>query len=134
MRTIRCGQRRQYTVGTEFTTELPGVSSLLSLTVVDGHHTVHPVIRTFRHRGLKDLYERGRSSRVAQGHVPKLLRILTALDRSTGPDGMDIPGFRLHPLKGRLRGRHAVSVSGNWRVTFRFEDGHAMDVDYLDYH
>ena len=47
---------------------------------------------------------------------------------------MDIPGFKLHPLKGRLHGRHAVSVSGNWRVTFRFEDGHAVDVDYPDYH
>ena len=44
------------------------------------------------------------------------------------------PGFRLHPLKGRPRGYHAVSVSGNWRVTFRFADGHAVDVDYLDYH
>lgn len=92
------------------------------------------MIRTFRHRGLRELYERGRSSRVDQGHIAKLLRILTALDRSTGPDGMDIPGFRLHPLKGHLRGRYAVSVSGNWRVTFRFEDGDAVDVDYLDDH
>ncbi len=47
---------------------------------------------------------------------------------------MDLPGFRLHELKGRLKGRHAVSVSGNWRVTFRFEDGSAVDVDYVDYH
>jgi len=47
---------------------------------------------------------------------------------------MDIPGFRLHPLRGRLHGHWAVSVSANWRVTFRFEDGHAVDVDYLDYH
>ena len=92
------------------------------------------MIRTFRHRGLKELYEQGRSSKVAQRHVGKLLRILTALDRSSGPEGMDVPGFRLHPLKGRLRGHHAVSVSANWRVTFRFEDGHAVDVDYLDYH
>ena len=50
------------------------------------------------------------------------------------PEGMDIPGFRLHPLKGRMRGYHAVSVSGNWRVAFRFDDGSAVDVDYLDYH
>ena len=92
------------------------------------------MIRTFRHRGLRELYEQGRSSRVAQGHVPKLVRILTALDRSTGPEGMDIPGFRLHPIKGRMQGHHAVSVSGNWRVTFRFEDEHVVDVDYLDYH
>ena len=92
------------------------------------------MIRTFRHRGLRELYEQGRSSRVVQGHVAKLLRILTALDRSSGPEGMDIPGFRLHPLKGRLRRHWAVSVSANWRVTFRFEDGDAVDVDYLDYH
>lgn len=47
---------------------------------------------------------------------------------------MNLPGFRLHPLKGRRRGLYAVSVSGNWRVIFRFENGHAVDVDYLDYH
>ena len=92
------------------------------------------MIGTFRHRGLRELYELGRSPKVAPGHAPKLLRILTALDRSTDAQGLDLPGFRLHPLKGRLRGYHAVSVSGNWRVTFRFEDGHAVDVDYLDYH
>ena len=71
---------------------------------------------------------------MAQGHIAKLPRILTALDRSSGPEGMDIPGFRLHPLRGRMRGHHAVSVSSNWRVTFRFEDGYAVDLDYLDYH
>jgi proteic killer suppression protein len=47
---------------------------------------------------------------------------------------MDLPGLRLHPLKGQMKGFHAVSVSGNWRVIFRFEDGHAVDVDYVDYH
>ncbi len=92
------------------------------------------MIRTFRHRGLRELYEQGRSSRTPPSHKAKLLRILTALDSSTSPQGMDLPGFRLHPLKGRLRGHYAVSVSGNRRVTFRFKDGHAFDVDYLDYH
>ncbi len=92
------------------------------------------MIKSFRHRGLKTLYEGGRAARVAPNHVAKLARILTALDRSSGPDGMDLPGFRLHRLKGDLRGHWAVSVSGNWRVTFRFEGGHALDVDYLDYH
>ena len=70
---------------------------------------------------------------MAPGNVAKLLRNLTALDRSSSPIGIDLPGFRLHPLKGRLNGHHAVSVSANGRVTFRFEDGHAVDVDYLDY-
>ena len=92
------------------------------------------MIKSFRHRGLKVLYDEGRYTRVAQGHVLKLLRILTALDRSISPGGMDLPGFRLHPLKPRMKGRHAVSVSANWRVTFRFEDGHVIDVDYLDHH
>jgi len=92
------------------------------------------VIKSFRHRGLKALYEGGRPVKVAPGHVAKLARILTTMDRSNGPEGMDLPGFRLHRLKGRLKGHYAVSVSGNWRVTFRFEDGHAVDLDYLDYH
>jgi proteic killer suppression protein len=92
------------------------------------------VIKSFRHRGLRALYEGGRLAKVAPGHVAKLERILTALDRGSGPEGMNLPGFRLHPLKGGLKGHYAVAVSGNWRVTFRFEDGHAVDVDYLDYH
>ena len=56
------------------------------------------------------------------------------LDRSRGPDDMDLLGFRLHALKGKMKGHYAVSVSENWRVTFRFEDGSAVDVDYVDYH
>ncbi|MDE0173038.1 MAG: type II toxin-antitoxin system RelE/ParE family toxin [Defluviicoccus sp.] len=92
------------------------------------------MIGTFRHRGLKELYEQGRSARVTQTHVTRLLRILTALDSSGSPEGMDLPGFRLHPLRGRMKGFHAVSVSANWRVIFRFEDGRAVDVDYIDYH
>ena len=92
------------------------------------------MIKSFRHRGLKALYESGRSAKVTPGHVAKLMRILTALDRSGGPEGMDLPSFRLHRLKGALKGHYAVSVSGNWRVTFRFKDGYAVDVDYLDYH
>jgi proteic killer suppression protein len=71
---------------------------------------------------------------VAPEHVRKLMRILAVLDRSTGPEGMRLPGFQLHQLGGTLRGHYAVSVSGNWRVTFRFENGHATDVDYTDYH
>jgi toxin HigB-1 len=72
--------------------------------------------------------------RVAPEHVEKLRDILALLDRSHRPSDMDIPGFRLHPLKGALKGHWAVWVSGNWRVTFRFEEGEAVDLDYLDYH
>ncbi len=92
------------------------------------------MIKSFRHRGLQALYEGRRPAKVAPSHVAKLGRILTALDRSSGPDGMGLPGFRLHPLKGGLKGYLSVSVSGNWRVTFRFEDGRAVEIDYLDYH
>ena len=62
------------------------------------------------------------------------MRILAVLEHSRSPQDMDLPGFRLHPLSGQLRGHYAVSVSGNWRVTFRFVEGHAVDVDYTDYH
>lgn len=67
-------------------------------------------------------------------HVDKLRDILAVLDHSRSARDMDLPGFRLHALKGVLKEHYAVSVSGNWRVTFRFEDGHAADVDYTDYH
>ena len=92
------------------------------------------MIVSFRHRGLKALYEGRTTRRVAPEHVRKLKDILAILDLSRGPEGMNLPGFRLHALRGRLRGHYAVSVSGNWRVTFRFEDGSAVDVDYVDYH
>ena len=71
---------------------------------------------------------------MAPEHIRKLTRILAVLDQSRTPQDMDLPGFRLHPLAGEMRGHYAVSVSGNWRVTFKFEDGHAADVDYTDYH
>ena len=92
------------------------------------------MIASFRHRGLKALYEGRTAGRVAPAHVEKLRDILAALDLSRGPGGMNLPGFRLHELKGTRKGHYAVWVSGNWRVTFRFEDGAAVDVDYVDYH
>ena len=92
------------------------------------------MIESFRHRGLKALYD-GRTDRwVAPEHVQRLRDILVALDSSRGPEGMNLPGFRLHELRGRLKGHYAVSVSRNWRVTFRFVEGVAVDVDYVDYH
>ena len=92
------------------------------------------MIASFRHRGLKALYDGRTTRRVAPEHVERLRDILGALDRSRGPEGMNLPGFRFHELKGRLRGHYAVSVSGNWRVSFRFEDSSPVDVDYVDYH
>jgi len=92
------------------------------------------VIRSFKHRGLKAPYDGRTAKRVAPEHAEKLRDILAALDRSRTARDMDLPGFRLHALKGALRGHYAVSVSGNWRVTFRIDDGHAVDLDYADYH
>ena len=92
------------------------------------------MLKSFKHRGLKALYDGRTAKRVAPAHLAKLRDILAALDRSRVPEDMALPGFRLHPLRGSLKGLWAVSVSGNWRVTFRFSDGHAIDVDYLDYH
>ncbi len=71
---------------------------------------------------------------MAPEHVDKLRDILAVLERSHRPQDMDLPGFRLHALKGDRKGQFAVSVSGHWRVTFRFAGGHAVDVDYVDYH
>lgn len=92
------------------------------------------MIQSFRSRSLKSLYDGKTAKRVAASHVDRLRDILAMLDHAARPSDMDLPGFRLHPLKGVRKGHWAVSVSGNWRVTFRFEDGHAIDVDYVDYH
>lgn len=91
------------------------------------------MIVSFRHRGLEDLYYRGRVKYVSPNHVAKLKRILTALDNSDNPQGMNLPGFGLHRLKGDRKGLYAVKVSSNWRVTFRFIDGF-VDINYEDYH
>jgi proteic killer suppression protein len=91
-------------------------------------------IRSFRHRGLKRLFEQGDRSRIRPDHVAKVRRILSRLDVAPTVADVDAPGFRLHPLKGELKGFWAVDVSANWRIIFRFEDGDALDVDLLDYH
>jgi proteic killer suppression protein len=92
------------------------------------------MIRNFRHKGLERLFVEGSAKGVSAQHVARLKRILLALHRSRGPEGMSLPGFRLHPLKGERRGQWAVSVSGNWRVVFRFVGEDAVDVDLVDYH
>jgi len=92
------------------------------------------VIRSIRHKGLKRLYEHDDPRGVVSQHAEKLRDILVRLDASVTVADMDIPGFRLHPLKGELKGFWAVTVRPNWRVTFRFAEGDALDIDYLDYH
>ena len=92
------------------------------------------MIKSVKHRGLKALYDGRTPKRVAPEHVEKLRDILALLDHCREPNDVDLPGLRLHPLKGALAGHYALSVSGNWRVTFRFGDGDVYDVDYVDYH
>ena len=92
------------------------------------------MIRSFRSRALRRFMERGDERRIAPEHRDAVRDILARLNASADPHDMDLPGFRLHPLKGDLAGFWAVTVRANWRVVFRFEDGHAFDVDYLDYH
>lgn len=92
------------------------------------------MIGNFRHRGLKRLYERGDRSKVPAEYAEKLENILFALDNAPVVQAMDLPGFRLHALKGELKGFWAVSVRANWRVIFRFVNGQAYDVDLVDYH
>lgn len=92
------------------------------------------VITSFRHKGLKRLYDEDSTRGVIAEHADKLRNILARLDASVSISDMDLPGFRLHPLIGDLEGFWAVTVRANWRVIFRFEDGIAAEVDYIDYH
>ena len=92
------------------------------------------MIRSIRHKGLKRLYEDNDPRGVITEHVEKLRDILVRLDAAGSVDDMDLPGFRLHPLKGELKGFWAVTVRANWRVIFRFTDGEALEVNYVDYH
>ncbi len=92
------------------------------------------MIRDFRHKGLRRLYSAGDHGGVPAELAPKIERILARLDIATGPRTMDLPGFRLHSLKGTLKGYWSVWVSGNVRIIFRFDGGNACDVDLIDYH
>jgi proteic killer suppression protein len=92
------------------------------------------MIRSIRHKGLKRLYEDDDPRGVIAEHVDKLRDILARLDAARAVTDMDIPGLRLHPLKGEMKGFWAATVRANWRVIFRFADSDAFDVDYLDYH
>jgi len=80
------------------------------------------------------LYEEDSTRGVQAAHAPRLRRILAALDAAEKPEDLSMPSFRLHALKGRLKGHWSIRVSGNWRVIFRFASGHVELVDYLDYH
>ena len=92
------------------------------------------MIKSFKHKGLRDFFRTGTRKRIAPDHASKLARVLDRLDASLRPSDMNLPGYRLHELSGRERGRWSVWISGNWRVTFMFEGEDAVEVDYRDYH
>jgi proteic killer suppression protein len=92
------------------------------------------MIRTFRHKGLQAFAETGSKAGIQPAHTKKLRILLSALDAANRPADLNAPGFGLHPLRGNLEGHWAVSVSGNWRLTFAFEGEDAILVDYRDYH
>lgn len=92
------------------------------------------MIRSIRHKGLKHLYEDDDPRGLFAEHVEKVRDILARLDAAATASDLDVPGFRLHRLKGDLSEFWAVTVRANWRVIFRFENGDAFDVNYVDYH
>jgi len=92
------------------------------------------VIKTFRHKGLERLFHDDDHGGVRTKDAPKLARQLDRLDAAARPEDMGMPGWGLHPLKGDRRGVWSVKVSGNWRLTFRFDGGDAYDVNLEDYH
>jgi len=92
------------------------------------------MIRRFRHRGLKRLYEDDERRGLNAEQVEKIARVLQRLARAARPSDMALPGFRLRPLRGDFAGFWSVTIAANWRIIFRFEDGDATDVDLVDYH
>ena len=92
------------------------------------------MIKSFSHKGLENFYKTGSVAGIQPGHKKKLRLQLVALDTAQNIEDMNLPGFRLHPLKGKKKDHWAIAVSGNWRMTFRFEDGNAYLIKYEDYH
>ena len=92
------------------------------------------MIKSFKHPGLERFFIQGRKSGIQAEHAARLEVRLQALHTAFSIDDMDIPGWRLHPLKGDRKGLWAINVTGNWRIVFKFEDGHAYVVNYEDYH
>lgn len=92
------------------------------------------MIRSFKHRGLKRLYERDDRSGIRADLVDTVQEILTVLDAAAIPQDLNLPGYRLHPLKGDLKGFWSVTVRANWRIIFRFQGEDTFDIELIDYH
>jgi proteic killer suppression protein len=92
------------------------------------------MIKTFRHKGLHAFFEKGSKAGIQPAHAPGLARQLARLDLAKTAEDMNVPGWRLHALPGKLAGHYSVTINGNWRLTFTFEGEDAVLVDYQDYH
>jgi proteic killer suppression protein len=92
------------------------------------------MIKSFRHRGLEAFFRTGSKAGIQPAHAKRLRLQLGKLDTAKGPSDMNLPGWKLHPLTGDLKGHWSASVNGNWRLIFTFENGEAVLVDYRDYH
>lgn len=92
------------------------------------------MITGIKHKGLKRLYDRGERQGIGANMLARVEEILSILDAAERIEELDIPGYRLHPLTGNLKGFWSIRVTGNWRIVFRFENGEASDVDLIDYH
>jgi len=92
------------------------------------------MIKSFKHKGLERLFKFSDKSKINPRHASKICRILDRLDASSSPQDMNLPGYKLHELSGNEKGTWSVWISGNWRVTFKFDGADAIVVDYRDYH
>lgn len=92
------------------------------------------MIKSFKHKGLERLFTEGSAGGVQTNYAPRMRLILDALDAAEQIAELDVPGFRLHPLKGDKRNLWSIRVSGNWRITFSFEEGNAHMLNLEDYH
>ncbi|SEF12016.1 proteic killer suppression protein [Burkholderia sp. WP9] len=92
------------------------------------------MIKSWRHKGLEEFFASGSKAGIRPDHASRLKRQLARLDVAQSPQDMNVPGWKCHPLEGRLADHYAVTVNGNWRITFRFEGTDAVLVDYQDYH
>ena len=110
------------------------ISGVAALAACGASRYTFWMIRSFRHKGVERFFKSGSRAGIQAAHAPRLARQLSALDAASRPEDMNRPGWDWHPLKGGLSGHWSISVNGNWRLTFTFENGDAVLVDYQDYH
>ncbi len=95
---------------------------------------IHQLITSFRHKGLEKFFSGGDCRGIPAVSAPRIERMLDRLEAAIKPEDMDVPGFKFHPLTGVRKGTFSVTVTGNWRITFRFDGENAIEVNYEDYH